>query len=98
MSCNTQLWHHVCQPLAIIAITIIGVSSPIKTQFNSSYDYLLLLSVAQNKDAAACANPNVCVELNPAYKISAGLTYTAQLVQMLAFYLDIRLPYKMLIR
>lgn len=32
---------------------------------------------------------------NSAYRISAALTYTAQLVQTLSFYLDIRLPYKL---
>lgn len=32
---------------------------------------------------------------NSAYRISAALTYTAQLVQTLSFYLDVRLPYKL---
>lgn len=40
----------------------------------------------------------MAVEHNPAYRISAALTYTAQLLQVLAFYLDVRLPYKMLYR
>lgn len=31
---------------------------------------------------------------NPAHTIAAALTYTAQLVQIMCFYLDIRLPYK----
>lgn len=61
--------------------------------------YLFLLTVAQNKDSVTGggSSSNICVELNPAYRISAGLTYTAQLVHMLAFFLDVRLPYKMLI-
>lgn len=32
---------------------------------------------------------------NPAYSISAALTYATQLILILSFYLDIRLPYKM---
>uniref|UniRef100_A0A336MIG2 CSON001716 protein n=1 Tax=Culicoides sonorensis TaxID=179676 RepID=A0A336MIG2_CULSO len=32
---------------------------------------------------------------NSAYRISAALTYTAQLVQTLSFFLDVRLPYKL---
>jgi len=32
---------------------------------------------------------------NPAYNISAALTYTTQLVNVLAFYLDVRLPNKL---
>ncbi|XP_065083127.1 beclin 1-associated autophagy-related key regulator [Ochlerotatus camptorhynchus] len=31
---------------------------------------------------------------NPAHTIAAALTYTAQVVQIMCFYLDIRLPYK----
>jgi len=32
---------------------------------------------------------------NPAYNISAALTYATQLVNVLAFYLDVRLPNKL---
>lgn len=32
---------------------------------------------------------------NPAHTIAAALTYTSQLVQIMCFYLDIRLPYKL---
>ena len=35
---------------------------------------------------------------NPAYNISAALTYTTQLVNVLAFYLDVRLPNKLCYR
>lgn len=52
--------------------------------------------MAQNKDSVAAGSTSIAVEHNPAYRISAALTYTAQLVHVLAFYLDIRLPYKML--
>lgn len=59
---------------------------------------LIYLLVAQNKDSVTGGSSSICIEHNPAYKISAALTYTAQLVHMLAFFLDVRLPYKMLIR
>lgn len=51
--------------------------------------------VAQNKDAVPGGSNTVAVEHNSAYNISAALTYTAQLVNVLAFYLDVRLPHKM---
>lgn len=35
---------------------------------------------------------------NSAYRISAALTYTTQLLHLLSFYLDVRLPYKILYR
>ncbi|XP_059471775.1 beclin 1-associated autophagy-related key regulator [Neocloeon triangulifer] len=51
--------------------------------------------VAANKDGVPGAGVSADkVELNPAYTISAALTYTAQLVNVLAFYLDVRLPRK----
>lgn len=58
----------------------------------SSYN----LWAAQNRDnVPASGTSSLAVEQNPAYSISAALTYTAQLVNVIAFYLDIRLPYKM---
>lgn len=54
-----------------------------------------LFAVAANKDGVPGSGVTADkVELNPAYTISAALTYTAQLVNVLAFYLDIRLPRK----
>ncbi|XP_022909141.1 beclin 1-associated autophagy-related key regulator [Onthophagus taurus] len=50
--------------------------------------------VAQNKDQPG-ATANVPVHQNPAFRISAALTYTAQLVHVLAFYLDVFLPHKL---
>jgi beclin 1-associated autophagy-related key regulator len=50
--------------------------------------------VAKNKDAVP-VNPPDLVEHNPAYNISAALTYTAQLINVLAFYFNVRLPYRM---
>lgn len=57
-----------------------------------------LILVAQNKDAVPSSSSVTSVEQNPAYRISAALTYTAQLVHVLAFYLDVKLPYKLLYR
>jgi beclin 1-associated autophagy-related key regulator len=51
--------------------------------------------VAANKDGVPGSGMTTDnVEQNPAYTISAALTYTAQLVNVLAFYLDVRLPRK----
>ncbi|CAH1110736.1 unnamed protein product [Psylliodes chrysocephalus] len=51
--------------------------------------------VAQNQDAVPGSNIASSVESNPAFSISAALTYTAQLISVLSYYLNIRLPYKM---
>ncbi|KAB0803853.1 hypothetical protein PPYR_00823 [Photinus pyralis] len=51
--------------------------------------------VVQNKDSVPSSHSTTAVEHNSAYNISAALTYTAQLVNVLAFYLDIRLLHKM---
>ncbi|GLH05602.1 Uncharacterized protein GBIM_11196 [Gryllus bimaculatus] len=50
--------------------------------------------VAANKDGVPGAGGDFEVH-NPAYNISAALTYTTQLVNILAFYLDVRLPTKL---
>lgn len=53
--------------------------------------------VINNKDgvpASAGTNSDVVAKPNPAIRISAALTYTAQLIQVLSFYLDVRLPFK----
>lgn len=46
------------------------------------------------KDGVPQSNSDV-VKRNPAHNISAALTYTTQLVNILAFYLDVRLPTKL---
>ncbi|XP_065338656.1 beclin 1-associated autophagy-related key regulator isoform X2 [Cloeon dipterum] len=51
--------------------------------------------IATNKDGVHGAGVSTDkIELNSAYSITAALTYTAQLVNVLAFYLDVRLPKK----
>lgn len=55
--------------------------------------------VLTNKETIPSSSNNLQSETttigNSAYRISAALTYTAQLVQTLSFYLDVRLPYKL---
>lgn len=50
---------------------------------------------AQNRDGIPVSEETDMVDINPAFSISAALTYTAQLVNVLSFFLNIRLPYKM---
>lgn len=51
------------------------------------------LWVAANKDGVPGANKENAMH-NPAYNISAALTYATQLVNVLAYYVNVRLPYK----
>jgi len=50
--------------------------------------------VANNRDGVPGGRCEA-TDHNPAYNISAALTYTTQLVNVLAFYLDVRLPNKL---
>ncbi|XP_046607390.1 beclin 1-associated autophagy-related key regulator [Neodiprion virginianus] len=50
--------------------------------------------VAANKDGVPGGNKENAMH-NPGYNISAALTYTTQLVNVLGFYLDVKLPYKL---
>ncbi|XP_055676864.1 beclin 1-associated autophagy-related key regulator [Lutzomyia longipalpis] len=53
--------------------------------------------VATHKDGvpANTSDKDTTIDHNPAFRISAALTYTAQLVQVLSYYLDVTLPFKM---
>ncbi|TGZ57028.1 Beclin 1-associated autophagy-related key regulator [Temnothorax longispinosus] len=51
------------------------------------------LWVAANKDGVPGTNKENAMH-NPAYNISAALTYATQLVNVLAYYINVRLPYK----
>lgn len=53
--------------------------------------------MAANKDGVP-GGSSEAMDHNPAYNISAALTYTTQLVNVLAFYLDVRLPNKLCYR
>ena len=54
----------------------------------------MLCLVAANKDGVPGANKENAMH-NPAYNISAALTYATQLVNVLAYYVNIKLPYKL---
>jgi len=54
----------------------------------------VLRLVAANKDGVPGANKENAMH-NPAYNISAALAYATQLVNVLAYYVNIRLPYKL---
>ncbi|KAF7265175.1 autophagy related protein 14 [Rhynchophorus ferrugineus] len=50
----------------------------------------------QSHDGIPVSEESDAVDINPAFSISAALTYTAQLVNVLSFFLNVRLPYKMI--
>lgn len=50
--------------------------------------------MAANKDGVPGANKENAMH-NPAYNISAALTYATQLVNIIAYYVNVRLPYKL---
>ncbi|XP_057337203.1 beclin 1-associated autophagy-related key regulator isoform X1 [Microplitis mediator] len=52
------------------------------------------LWVAASKDGTPGSNKENTMN-NPAYNISAALTYATQLVNVLAYYINVRLPYKL---
>lgn len=58
-----------------------------------AYKYKYVSLVAANKDGVPGANKENAMH-NPAYNISAALTYATQLVNVLAYYVNVRLPYK----
>jgi beclin 1-associated autophagy-related key regulator len=70
------------------------ISLTLKHKFNW---FLCILPVAANKDGVPGGNSEG-MDHNPAYNISAALTYTTQFVNVLAFYLDVRLPNKLCYR
>ncbi|XP_052839353.1 beclin 1-associated autophagy-related key regulator [Drosophila gunungcola] len=69
---------------------IVGPSLPANGDYTAYLDWL-----ADNKDDVPKATAN---EITPsrfeAYRIVGALTYTAQLTQLLSFYLNVRLPHK----
>lgn len=69
---------------------IVAPTLPASGNYSAYNDWL-----AANKDCVPSASTNTNVDFNPAYNISAALTYTTQLVNMLAYYLDVRLPAKL---
>ncbi|XP_034113142.1 beclin 1-associated autophagy-related key regulator [Drosophila albomicans] len=70
---------------------IVGPSLPANGDYSAYLDWL-----SDNKDDVPKATAN---EITPsrfeAYRIVGALTYTAQLTQLLSFYLNVRLPHKL---
>lgn len=58
---------------------------------------LTFFPVSASKDGVPMTNIE-SIEQNQAYNISAALTYTTQLVNVIAFYLGIKLPNKLCYR
>ncbi|XP_066158915.1 beclin 1-associated autophagy-related key regulator [Euwallacea fornicatus] len=50
---------------------------------------------AQNRDGMTVSEDTDMTKVNPAFTISAALTHTAHLVNVISFFLNVRLPYKM---
>lgn len=72
---------------------IVAPSLPADGDYHDYHDWVIT-----NKDGVPSSNTNAVEALsssNHAYRISAALTYTAQLVDLLSFYLDVRLPHKL---
>ncbi|ALC46402.1 CG11877 [Drosophila busckii] len=67
---------------------IVGPSLPANGDYTAYLDWL-----SDNKDDGAAANEITPSRLE-AYRILGALTYTAQLTQLLSFYLNVRLPNK----
>lgn len=54
--------------------------------------------VAENRDGVVVSGNRENAMHNPAYSINAALSYTTQLVTVLADYLNVHLPYKLAYR
>lgn len=68
--------------------------------YQEYYDWIVsnkdgTVNSGMNAAAAGSSEPSQ-VATNPAFRIQAALTYVAQLVQALSFFLDVRLPHKCL--
>lgn len=96
------LWNFVilllsqrCQEQGIIVLILFGVNILILflETINRCYNKYILL-VAANKDGVPGTNKENAMH-NPAYNISAALTYATQLVNVIAYYVNVRLPYKL---
>jgi len=60
---------------------------------NLQCKYKCICLVAANKDGVPGTNKENAMH-NPAYNISAALTYATQLVNVIAYYVNAKLPYK----
>nr|XP_015838946.1 PREDICTED: beclin 1-associated autophagy-related key regulator [Tribolium castaneum] len=86
---------NTCHVLEGTRITFCWDTSHLNLLISYNKRNILSILVSKNKDVVPVnTNPDL-VEHNPAYNISAALTYTAQLINVLAFYFNVRLPYRM---
>lgn len=73
---------------------IVAPSLPADGDYTAYNDWVIT-----NQDGVPSSSNTNAIETlssaNHAYRISAALTYTAQLVDLLSFYLDVRLPHKL---
>lgn len=75
---------------------IVAPSLPSNGDYSAYCDWIVHnKDLVPNTAGNAGNNDLGSVQQNPAFRISAALTYTTQLVQVLSFYLDVRLPFKM---
>lgn len=75
---------------------IIAPSLPADGNYQECVDWIRSSkegTVANASNASVAAEPGQIISIN-AYRIAAGLTFIAQIVQALSFYLDVRLPHK----
>lgn len=75
---------------------IIAPSLPADGNYQECVDWIRSSkegTVANAPNASVAAEPGQVIN-NNAYRIAAGLTFIAQIVQALSFYLDVRLPHK----
>lgn len=78
--------------------TIIAPSLPADGNYQECVDWIKSSkegTVANATNASVAAEPGQIIN-NNAYRIAAGLTFVAQIVQALSFYLDVRLPHRVL--
>ncbi|XP_077297791.1 autophagy related protein 14 isoform X2 [Arctopsyche grandis] len=78
---------------ALVPLQIVYASLPLDGDY-SSYCHWVSSNTGLVGSTSNAGNPET-VSQNPAYRISAALSYSAQLIRLLAFYLDVRLPFNL---
>lgn len=74
---------------------IVAPSIPSNGDYSAYCDWIIHNKDLPNAASNAGNELGSSIQKNQAFRISAALTYTCQLVQALSFYLDVRLPYKL---
>ena len=73
---------------------IVAPSLPGNGDYSAYNDWVVTNQDGVPNSSAGTNNPHTLCSNNNAYRISAALTYTTQMIQILSYYLDVRLPYK----